>query len=212
MWSRPRLVKAAAVNLHAIEAALVEAVRGGFEGEVRDAFRSQAGERLVERDGIGRGERAVDGAGGLDDAHGAERRGLAAERGEDLAREIRHRGLAAGAGDGHGDGRLRAVESGGQQRQRAARVGGAQDGHGEGGRELGLGIDEHGDGALRHRVGDEARAIGLGARKRGEQHAGRGLAAVGGEAGDRQPLGTRRGGGFRVPVVLRAVSPVPALA
>ena len=88
------------LQLHAVEPVLVEPVRGGLEGEMRDAFARQLGQRLVQRDGIGRGEAAVDAAVRLDEADGAERGGLAAETGEDLAREVGHRGLAAGAGDG----------------------------------------------------------------------------------------------------------------
>ena len=96
---------------HAVEPVLVEAVRGGLEGQVRDALGRQLGQRLVQRDGIGRGERAVDAAVGLDEADGAERGGLAAERGEDLAREVGNRGLAAGAGDGDDGLGLRADRS-----------------------------------------------------------------------------------------------------
>ena len=89
---------------HAVEPVLVEAVRGGLEGQVRDALGRQLRQRLVQGHGIGRGQRAVDAAVGLDQADGAERGGLVAERGEDLAREVGDRGLAAGAGDGD-DGR-----------------------------------------------------------------------------------------------------------
>ena len=89
---------------HAVQPVLVEAVRGGLEGQMRDALGRQLRQRPVQRDRVGRGQRAVDAAVGLDEADGAERGGLAAERGEDLAREVGHRGLAAGAGDGD-DGR-----------------------------------------------------------------------------------------------------------
>ena len=51
---------------HAVEPVLVEAVRGGFEGQVRDALGGQLRQRLVQGDGVGRGQRAVD----------ARRRGL----------------------------------------------------------------------------------------------------------------------------------------
>ena len=95
-----------------------------------DAVARRAVERLVQRDGIGRGQRAVGGAVGGDDAERAEARGLAAERGEDLAREVRDRGLAAGAGDRDDGLGLARIEARRRERQRAAHVGDAQIGDG----------------------------------------------------------------------------------
>ena len=60
---------------HAVEPMLVEAVRGRFEREVRHALGRELGQRLVQRHGIGRRQRAVDGAVGLHEADGAERGG-----------------------------------------------------------------------------------------------------------------------------------------
>ena len=38
MWSRDRLVKPPARDAHAVEPELVEPMRGGFKGEMRDAI------------------------------------------------------------------------------------------------------------------------------------------------------------------------------
>ena len=46
--------EACGFELHAIEAELVEAVGGGFEGEMRDAFVGERCERGMKGDGIGR--------------------------------------------------------------------------------------------------------------------------------------------------------------
>src|SRR5262249_13397952 len=47
-------------HAHAIEATLIEPVRGGFDGEMRHAFARELIERAVERDRVRRGERAID--------------------------------------------------------------------------------------------------------------------------------------------------------
>src|SRR5262249_62181417 len=70
---------------NAIEPALIEAVRGGFKGEVADAVLGQSGQGLMQGHGIGRGQRTVAGSTGFDDAEGAERGGGAAEAGKELA-------------------------------------------------------------------------------------------------------------------------------
>ena len=62
-----------------------------------------------------------------DDADGAEARRLVAGGGEDLAGEGGDRGLAAGAGDGDEMVRLARIEARRHQRQRPARLGGAED-------------------------------------------------------------------------------------
>ncbi len=61
------------LEAHAVEAVLVEAVGGRLEGKVGDALDRQLGERLVQRDRVGRRQRAVDGLIALDQADGAER-------------------------------------------------------------------------------------------------------------------------------------------
>ena len=63
----------------AVEPVLVEAVRGGLEGQMRDALGRELRQRRVQRHRIGRGERAVDAAVGLDEADGADGGGLVAE-------------------------------------------------------------------------------------------------------------------------------------
>jgi hypothetical protein len=46
-------------NAQAVEAELVEPVRGRFYREMRNAIRGQGVERAMQRDGIRRGQRAV---------------------------------------------------------------------------------------------------------------------------------------------------------
>ncbi len=67
-------------DAHAVEPVLVEAVRGGFEREMRDALARQSIERAVQFDRIGRGERAVGFARRRDHADGADAGGLQSER------------------------------------------------------------------------------------------------------------------------------------
>jgi hypothetical protein len=47
-------------NAHAVEAALIEPMRGGFDGEVRHAFAGELIERAVQRHRIRCRERAID--------------------------------------------------------------------------------------------------------------------------------------------------------
>ena len=49
-------------DAHAVEAVLIEAVRGGFEGKMRDALAGDLVELTMQRDRIRRGQRSVDGA------------------------------------------------------------------------------------------------------------------------------------------------------
>ena len=63
-------------NAHAVEPVLVEAVRGRFEREMRDAFAGQCIERAMQLDRIGRRQRAVGFALGRDHADGADAGGL----------------------------------------------------------------------------------------------------------------------------------------
>ena len=64
---------------HAVEPELIEAVRRRLEGQVRDAFGRQLGQRPVQRHRIGRRQSAVDAAVGLHQADGAERGRLVPE-------------------------------------------------------------------------------------------------------------------------------------
>jgi hypothetical protein len=54
--------EAAGRHAHAVEAILVEPVRGGLEGKMRDTLARDLVELPVQRDWIGRRQRAVDGA------------------------------------------------------------------------------------------------------------------------------------------------------
>ena len=47
-------------DAHAVEPVLVEAVRGRFERQMRDALAGELVERAMQLDRIGRGQRAVD--------------------------------------------------------------------------------------------------------------------------------------------------------
>ena len=176
----------------AVEPALIEAVRGRLERQVGHAFLGQCRERLVQGDRVRRRQRAIGAAVGLHHADGAERRRRAPQPCEDLARELGDRGLAVGAGDGDRRRRLRREEPGRHQRQRAARVGGANDRHRD--RRHGhcfAGEDRHC--AFRDRILDEAAAIGASAGQGGEQAARRYRAAVGRQAAD---LGHPGAGGY----------------
>ena len=89
MWSRPRLVKAPAASLHAVEPALVEAMARRFHRRMGDAGIREFAQQLVQRDRIGRGQRAVFVAAGRDDAGRADGGGGMAGLLPDLPREGR---------------------------------------------------------------------------------------------------------------------------
>src|SRR5207245_6529073 len=74
-------------HAHTVEATLIEPVRGGFDGEMRHAFARELIERAVERDRVGRGERAVDFALRRYEPDRADARGRMAMRGPELARD-----------------------------------------------------------------------------------------------------------------------------
>ena len=59
-------------DAHAVEPMLVEAVRGGFERQMRDAFARQLVERAMQFDRVGRRQRAVLFAFRRNDADGAD--------------------------------------------------------------------------------------------------------------------------------------------
>ena len=187
--------EAAGRDPHTVEPVLVEAVRRRLDGEMGDALVGQFGQRLVQRDRVGRGERAIDFAIRRHYADGADARGAMAERGPDLPREGGHRGLAAGAGDGGDGGRLPAMEPRRGQRQRAPRVGDRHEHRArrQRGRRL---LADNGRGAGRRRLRGEGRAIGLGSRHRHEHVAALDGAAVRRDAGhaDRGGAGIERSG------------------
>ena len=133
----------------------------------------------MQRDRIGRRQRAVDLARGRHEADGADARRLLAGRGPDLAREGGDRGLAAGAGDGRDGLRLARKESRRRERERAARIADPDEGDAvrQRRRRHPLGHDRDRAGGQRRR--DEAQAVVLGAGHRHEQIARLDRAAVG---------------------------------
>ena len=104
--------------------------------------------------------------------------------GEDLAREVGHRRLAAGAGHRNGGGGLRGIEPGCHQRQRPARLRRRQHRHAVLSTDGCPASGEDRRRALADRVGNEPRAVRLGAGQRGKQPARPCLAAVGRDAGN----------------------------
>src|SRR5581483_11870011 len=168
-------------DAHAIEAILIESVRGRLEGEMRDAVARDLVELAMQRDWIGRGQRAVDRALRRYQPDGADARRGVAKALPDLAREGRDRGLAAGAGDG-GDGRgLSGKKFRRSQRQRAAWIGRGYERPCEALRRM---LAGNGHGARRNRGIDEAYAVGFGSSEREEKVAGFHHAAIHGEARD----------------------------
>src|ERR1700724_1113980 len=91
-------------DTQAVEAVLVEPMRGSLKRQMGDPLRGNAVDDAMEFDRIRRRQRAVDLAGRCDHPDGADAGGGMAERRPYLAREGRDRSLAAGAGDGR-DGR-----------------------------------------------------------------------------------------------------------
>ncbi len=175
-------------ELEAVEAELVEAVARRLERDMVDAAPREHLQLAVQRDRVGRGERARMLEIGADDADGTEAHGASAETLPDLAREDRDRGLAVGAGDGDQHLRLRRVEARCHARETASRVGIEDDAHWrralrQRGDARGV-VGEHGDGAARHRVVDEAAAVDAAAGQRREQEAGPNVARIGGQAAD----------------------------
>ena len=108
----------------AVEAALVDAVGGSLHGQALDPFSGQAVEGLVKGNRIRRRERPVSGARRGDETERSQARRRAAERREELPREIGDRTLSAGAGDRHHLLGLSPMEAGGRERERPSRVGG----------------------------------------------------------------------------------------
>src|SRR5690242_21724017 len=90
---------------------LREAVARRLDRGVLDALRGQFGEIAMQGDRVGRRQRAGAASGGQDEAERAEACRWLTEAGPDLAREMRHRGLAVGPGNGRDGSRLAAVEA-----------------------------------------------------------------------------------------------------
>ena len=170
MWSRPRLVKRAGGEPDAVEPALVEAVARGLHRGMGDAVVGEFREQLVQRDRIGRGQRAIFVAAGRDDAGRADAGRRLAGLLPDLAGEGGDRGLAAGAGDGDHRVGLAAEEARRRQRQRQPRVVDL-DAPAPPAAELGAARRDDGRSAAPCGVGGIGRAVGLRAGEREEQDA-----------------------------------------
>ena len=85
----------------AIEAHLLEAVRGGLQRQMGDAFIGKFGHQGLQPHRIGRGVVRCPFASGCDHADGPHAGRLIAELAPDLAHEGNHRGLAVGSGHRH---------------------------------------------------------------------------------------------------------------
>ena len=175
-------------ELHAIQAELRQPVRGGLQRRVRHTVARQRSQRFGNGNRVGRGERGTAGNGaptvhgGSDDAERAEAGRLVPD-GEDLAQEVDGAGLAVGAGDGERGRRLRAGMDRGELRQPPARFAILdQRARRHAGRPFRARRRQHGGGATRHRLGNEAAAVLGGPGQCCEQEAGADLAAVGGDA------------------------------
>ena len=172
---------------HPVEPLLIEAVRGGFKREMGDADAGEFVERLVQRDRIGRRQRAVDFERARDDAERAERSGFATGRHPDLPSESGDGSLAAGAGDGDDAIGLARIEARRGLGERRARVDDLDEGRAACRRAL---ADDDRR-ALGERVGDKGEAVLFGPGEGEKGVAGPHLAAVGGQPADRT-LGHRR--------------------
>ena len=106
-----------------VEAVLREAVARRLDRGVLDALPRQFGEIAVQGDRVGRRQRTGATPGGQDKAERAEACRRMPEARPDLAREMRHRGLAVGAGHGCDRSRLAAVEARCEDRQPALWMG-----------------------------------------------------------------------------------------
>ena len=171
-------------NAQAVEAVLIEPMRGRLDRKMGDLIAGESVERSVQRDRIRRRQRAVGGAAGRDDTDSADARGAVSECGPDLPREGRDRGFSARAGDGDNDARLAREESGGHHGERAAGVVDTREGRSLRQRNLrpALGHDRRRAGSERGR--DEGEPVRLAAGNRDERIAAPDRAAVSRHPGD----------------------------
>ncbi len=160
---------------HAVQPLLVETMRGGLDREVGDAVRGQPIEQLMQRDRVRRRQRSVDSERARHDADRSDRSGLPPQRPPDLAHESDDRSFPAGAGHRDNGFGLARIEARGGVSERGAGVGDVHEG-GVGGVRPALG-DNRG-GAFRHRLAHVPEAVVLGAGKREEDIARRGLSTV----------------------------------
>ena len=180
-----------------VEPELVEAVTRSFDRHVLDASPGQLGEIAVQRHGIGGRQRAGPAFGGGHQPERAEARRRLAEGRPDLAREMDHRGLAVGAGNGGNRSRLPAVQARCHQRQAAVRV---RVGHDADPvallrrkRKRVRIVGQDGRRAARHSVGGETASVLSGAGQRREQKAGLHGPRIGGEPDDLRVVQSSKG-------------------
>ncbi len=194
--------KAGRHNLHAIEPMLVEAVRGGLDGEMGHALLGQRIELLMQRDRVGRGQGSVDLTLARDQPDGADARRLVTERSPDLAREGGDRGLPAGSGDGSNNLRLVGEEFGRGERERMTGVVDLHEGNMGGKRCLRHPLRHDGRRARGERLCHEPQAVVLGTRDRHEQVARLDGAAVRADAVELEPRKARVADGIHGEQVL----------
>ena len=186
---------------HAVEPVLVEAVARRLDRQMVDALARQRRQSGVELHRIGRGEAGLAREARRDDARACRGSPPSGPSAAQIWRdEVDGRGLAVGAGDG-GDGRgcrpakAAAISaSGGADWRRARR---RCRGRAAAGPRRSAGEDRRG--AALDGVGDEGRAVGLGAGEGGEQEAGLDLARVERQAGQRS-RGSRRRSASALPM------------
>ncbi len=154
-----------------VEAELVEPVARRLDRDVLDALLLQGVELAMEQHRVGRGEAAGLLEIGADDADRAEARRAPAVPCPDLPREGGDRGLAVGAGDGGDRAGLGRMKPGREQREAAARRRIDDDGDAERGSRRAVGC-QHRRGAVLHRIGDEAGAVGARSGQRREEVTG----------------------------------------
>ena len=157
--------EAAGRQLHAVEAALVKPMAGGFHRGVGDAGIRQFPQQLVQGDRIGRRQRAIVVAARRHHAGGADRSGGIAGLLPDLPGEGGDRCLAAGAGHRDHGLRLLAEIARRTQRQRQARIVDRQHRNRQPGNGAAL-AGHDGGGATLGGIGSIGRAIRLGTGER----------------------------------------------
>ena len=162
---------------------LVEPVRRRFQRQMRDALARQPVEKLRQRHRVGRGQRAVNRLRRRDQPDGSDACGAFSERGPDLARERRDRGLAAGAGHRRDDTGLARIKSCGGKRERGAYVAGTHESDIRG-QIVRRALRHDRGGARGERLRHKAKAVLLRAGHGHEQTAALHLAAVRRDAGD----------------------------
>ncbi len=152
---------------HAVEPALVDAMRRGLQRQMGDAAVRQPSEQLGDIGGVGRGQarRSQLFITGANPERSHAGRGVAGG-GEDLPAEGGDRGLAIGAGHRDAHARLTTVEGRGGQGIGAARIGDPNHRHAESWHVL---AGEDRGRPRRHGLGHEALAVGLRSRQGGEQ-------------------------------------------